>query len=131
MRLITDSIPALIAYFDRDGVYRYINRGYQEWFGLDTANPGAASAMESLGAGTDTRIRSQLARALAGEAVTYEYETALVGGRRVDATDHADPGDRRRRRGGGLLRADLRHHRTEACAGDAGAGAEDGSAGPA
>ena len=85
MRLITDSIPALIAYFDRDGVYRYINRGYHDWFGLDTANPGAASAIESLGAATDARIRAHVARALAGEAVTYEYETALVGGRRVDA----------------------------------------------
>ena len=85
MRLITDSIPALIAYFDRDGVYRYINRGYHDWFGLDTANPGAASAMEPLGAAGDARVRSHVARALAGEAVTYEYETALVGGRRVDA----------------------------------------------
>ena len=85
MRLITDSIPALIAYFDRDGVYRYINRGYQDWFGLDTANPAAASAMESLGAASDARIRTHVARALAGQAVTYEYETALVGGRRVDA----------------------------------------------
>ena len=85
MRLITDSIPALIAYFDHDGVYRYINRGYHDWFGLDTANPGAASAIESLGAATDTSIRSHVARALAGQAVTYEYETALVGGRRVDA----------------------------------------------
>ena len=85
MRLITDSIPALIAYFDRDGVYRYINRGYRDWFGLDTANPGAASAMESLGAATDARIRTHVARALSGQAVTYEYETALVGGRRVDA----------------------------------------------
>ena len=85
MRLITDSIPALIAYFDRAGVYRYINRGYHDWFGLDTANPGAASAMEPLGAAGDARVRSHVARALAGEAVTYEYETALVGGRRVDA----------------------------------------------
>ena len=85
MRLITDSIPALIAYFDRDGVYRYINRGYHEWFGLDTANPGAASAMESLGAASDAGIRINVARALAGEAVTYEYETALVDGRRVNA----------------------------------------------
>jgi PAS domain S-box-containing protein len=83
MRLITDSIPALIAYFDRDGVYRYINRGYQEWFGLDTSNPGAVSAMESFGA--DATIRGNVARALAGEAVTYEYEAALVGGQRVHA----------------------------------------------
>jgi PAS domain S-box-containing protein len=85
MRLITDSIPALIAYFDRDGAYRYINRGYHDWFGLDTANPGAASAMESLGAVGDASIRGYVARALAGQAVTYEYQTALVGGRRVDA----------------------------------------------
>ncbi len=85
MRLITDSIPALIAYFDRDRVYRYINRGYHEWFGLDTANPGAVSAGEYLGAGTDADIRDNVARALAGEAVTFEYETAIVGGRRVTA----------------------------------------------
>jgi PAS domain S-box-containing protein len=85
MRLITDSIPALIAYFDRDGVYRYINRGYHDWFGLDTANPGAASVMESLGAAGNASIRGHVARALAGQAVTYEYQTALVGGRRVDA----------------------------------------------
>jgi PAS domain S-box-containing protein len=85
MRLITDSIPALIAYFDRDGAYRYINRGYHDWFGLDTANPGAASAMEPLGAVGNASIRGHVARALAGQAVTYEYETALVSGRRVDA----------------------------------------------
>ena len=85
MRLITDSIPALIAYFDRDGVYRYINRGYHEWFGLDTGNPGALSAKESRGAATDAGIRGNVARALAGEAVTFEYETAVVDGRRVIA----------------------------------------------
>ena len=85
MRLITDSIPALIAYFDHDRVYRYINRGYHVWFGLDTANPGAVSAKETLGASTDAGIRHNVARALAGEAVTFEYETAIVGGRRVMA----------------------------------------------
>ncbi len=85
MRLITDSIPALIAYFDRDGVYRYINRGFHEWFGLDTANPGGVSAKQYLGAASDAGIRPNLARALAGEALTFEYETALVGGRRVTA----------------------------------------------
>ena len=85
MRLITDSIPALSADFDRDGVYRYINRGSHDWFGLDTANPGAASAITSRGAATDARVRAHVAHALAGQAVTYEYETELVGGRRVDA----------------------------------------------
>lgn len=83
MRLITDSIPALIGYFDRDRVYRYINRGYHEWFGLDPANPGAARAKAYLGAETYAGIRHHVVRALTGEAVTYEYETAILGGRQV------------------------------------------------
>jgi signal transduction histidine kinase len=83
MRLITDSIPALIGYFDRDRVYRYINRGYQEWFGLDPANPSAARAKAYLGAETYAGIRHHVVRALNGEAVTYEYETAILGGRQV------------------------------------------------
>ncbi len=83
MRLITDSIPALIGYFGRDRVYRYINRGYHEWFGLDPANPGAAGAKVYLGAETYAGIRHHVVRALTGEAVTYEYETAILGGRQV------------------------------------------------
>lgn len=83
MRLITDSVPALIGYFGRDRVYRYINRGYHEWFGLDPANPGAARAKVYLGAETYAGIRHHVVRALTGEAVTYEYETAILGGRQV------------------------------------------------
>lgn len=85
MRLITDSIPALVAYFDHARVYRYINRGYREWFGLDPANPGAVSARQYLGSATYEGIRPNVARALAGEAVTFEYEAAIVGGTRVTA----------------------------------------------
>ena len=85
MRLITDSIPALVAYFDHGRVYRYINRGYREWFGLDPAKPGAVSARQYLGSATYDAIRPNVARALDGEAVTFEYETTIVGGRLVTA----------------------------------------------
>lgn len=81
LRLITDSIPALIAYFDEQRAYRYLNRGYQEWFGLDTSQPEKVSAKEYLGAATYQRIRSNVARALAGEAVSYEYPTETIDGR--------------------------------------------------
>ncbi|MEY2875336.1 MAG: hypothetical protein RLZZ373_2707, partial [Pseudomonadota bacterium] len=33
LRLITDTVPAMIGYFDRDEVYRYVNKGYADWFG--------------------------------------------------------------------------------------------------
>ncbi len=85
MRLVTDSIPALVAYFDRDRVYRYLNRGYHDWFGLDTANPAAASAKAYLGASTYAGIRPNLTRAMAGEAVTFEYQATIAGNRRVIA----------------------------------------------
>ncbi|MFM2111796.1 MAG: hypothetical protein RLZZ271_456, partial [Pseudomonadota bacterium] len=74
MRLITDSIPALIAYFDAGKVYRYINRGYQEWFGLDPANPDKVSAREYLGPEVYKGIRGNVAQALEGSPVTYEYD---------------------------------------------------------
>ena len=85
LRLITDSIPALIAYFDERRVYRYLNRAYQEWYGLDPNNPTAASAREYLGATTYAGIRPNVLRAMAGEAVTFEYEVAVVGGNVVIA----------------------------------------------
>jgi PAS domain S-box-containing protein len=81
MRLITDSIPALIGYFDHRKTYRYINRGYQEWFGVDPAQPEAASARAMLGEATYAAIRPQVARALAGEPTTIEYDAHCVGGR--------------------------------------------------
>lgn len=81
MRLITDSIPALIAYSDNERNYRYINRGYRDWFGLDTANPQDVSARSFLGMDTYTRIRPNVMRALRGEAVTFEYEVVTQGER--------------------------------------------------
>ena len=85
LRLITDSIPALIGYFDAQRVYRYLNRAYQSWYGLDPANPRAASAREYLGAATYAGIRPNVLRAMAGEAVSFEYEATVVGGRTVIA----------------------------------------------
>lgn len=85
LRLITDSIPALIAYFDERRVYRYLNRAYQAWYGLDPSNPRAASAKAYLGAATYADIRPHVMRAMAGEAVTFEYEVAVVSGNIVVA----------------------------------------------
>jgi PAS domain S-box-containing protein len=85
MRLITDSIPALVAYVDRDRTYRYINRGYQDWFGLDPAQPQAVSARDFLGADTYAEIKPHVTQALRGEAVTFEYDVRTVDGRNLVA----------------------------------------------
>ena len=80
MRLITDSIPALIAYFDRNRVYHYVNRGYQDWFGLDTTQPQNIRAKEFLGNNTFAQIKPNIGKALAGTAVTFEYEVKAIDG---------------------------------------------------
>ena len=85
MRLITDSIPALVAYFDSDRIYRYVNRGYKDWFGLDTAAPQSVSARAFLGLDTYTRIKPNITRALRGEPVTFEYDVRTVNGRNLVA----------------------------------------------
>lgn len=85
MRLITDSIPALIAYVDAGRTYRYINKGYQIWFGLDPSRPEHVSAKEFLGPETYASIRPHVMRALGGEAVTFEYRVHTVGGQRLHA----------------------------------------------
>jgi PAS domain S-box-containing protein len=80
LRLITDSIPALVAYVDHQRRYRYANRGYRDWFGLDLDRPAAISARGFLGEETFAAIRPQVSRAFAGEAVTFEYDITRLDG---------------------------------------------------
>jgi PAS domain-containing protein len=80
MRLISDSIPALIAYFDIHRNYHYVNRGYHDWFGLDTTRPERISAKEFLGNATYAQIKPNIGKALAGAAVTFEYDVHAIDG---------------------------------------------------
>lgn len=73
MRLVTDSIPALVAYFSVDHGYEYINRGYQDWFGLDPQRLDRVSARAFLGHEVFEGIRPYVRRALSGESVTFDY----------------------------------------------------------
>ena len=85
LRLITDSVPALIAYFDADRHYRYVNRGYHEWFGLDPAHPERISAKAYLGAATYAGIKHNVLRALAGQSVSFEYDVTTNAGQKLVA----------------------------------------------
>ncbi len=74
IRLITDSIPALVAYFGNDRRYHYVNRGYKEWFEVDPSHPETINAREFLGIETYTLIRPYVMQALQCQPVTFEYE---------------------------------------------------------
>ena len=73
MRLITDTIPALIAYYDSSQVYRYANLGYCNWFNKTADEVIGNSIHNIIGVRAQDSVKHHIARALSGEQVTYEY----------------------------------------------------------
>jgi PAS domain S-box-containing protein len=85
---LADALPVLIGYVDREQRYRFINRAYEEWFGLPRDAIIGRTVHEIVGGAAYAQARVHVEAALAGEAVHYEtflpYERG--GGRHVDAT---------------------------------------------
>jgi len=80
LRRITDSIPVLISYVDRDGFYRFNNAAYERWFQIDPSALHGKRVSDVLGEEAFELVQPYLQRALAGEAVEFEswlnYEQA-------------------------------------------------------
>jgi PAS domain S-box-containing protein len=85
LKLIIDSIPALIAYVGRDEIYQFANRGYAEWFGLSKDEIVGRSIEDVFGTELYRQIVPHLAIAATGERISYEYARKLDGGRTVHA----------------------------------------------
>ena len=83
LQTITDTLPALIGYVNSEQRYRFVNKAYETWFGV---NPGEAIGMkvrELVGEEAYARFQEHIAQALAGEVVHYESEFTLKDGRTV------------------------------------------------
>jgi PAS domain S-box-containing protein len=91
MRLITDTIPAMIGYFDKDLIYRYANRGYSAWFGRRTEDIIDHTVMEGIGETFFNKVREHLLTALGGEQVSYEYALDKPDGSTVHASSTLVP----------------------------------------
>lgn len=83
LRLVTDGLPALVAYFDSEVRYRFVNRTYERWFGLERAAVLGKTMRELLGDSAYAVTAPYVERALTGEALKYEREFVLPGGRAV------------------------------------------------
>lgn len=82
VRLVMDSIPALVGFFDAGRTYRYLNRAYHAWFGVDTRAPAQVSARAFLGDAVYAGVRPRVLRALRGQAQSLEYELQTAQGER-------------------------------------------------
>ncbi|MGG6296821.1 ATP-binding response regulator [Leptolyngbya sp. AN02str] len=71
LQLITDSLPVLISYVDRTHYYRFVNRGYEEWFQLPKEQIQNRHMQEILGDEMYDDILPHLNRALAGQVATF------------------------------------------------------------
>ena len=85
LRLIIDSIPALIAYVDRNEVYQFANKGYADWFDLDKDDIVGRSIEDVFGDEAYAQISPHLSIAKRGEQVSYEYARKLGSRRTVYA----------------------------------------------
>ena len=72
LRRITDAVPVLISYLDRDYVYRFTNSRYLEWFGLTPEQMNGRRIAEIFGEDFFADRRADIDRALAGEAFSVE-----------------------------------------------------------
>jgi PAS domain S-box-containing protein len=70
LRLITDHLPALIAYIDREGVYRFINAAYTQWFN-DAGSIVGRPMHEVLGETVYQHRRPYIQAVLRGELVSF------------------------------------------------------------
>ncbi|MCW4149527.1 hybrid sensor histidine kinase/response regulator [Halomonas sp. 18H] len=82
IRIYTDNVPALIAYFDKDCRYLFTNRAYEQAFQIDR-NEVIGQPLQAVIPETMARERSPwIERALQGERVNFEVSLQLPEGLR-------------------------------------------------
>lgn len=72
LRTITDNVPALIGYFDRQERFRFNNATYQEWYGSEMGSLYGRSVRETIGEQAYAVAEPLIRLALSGEQVTFE-----------------------------------------------------------
>jgi PAS domain S-box-containing protein len=77
---IADALPVLIAYVDRDLVYRFLNRTYEEWFGTAASSFLGKTVEEVVGENAFRTLKPWIDAALAGERVEFESEIPYARG---------------------------------------------------
>ncbi len=82
IRLITDTVPALIGYITRDMRYTFINKTFEAWFQRPREGIEKLTLEEILGAEEFKRHLQYLARTLAGQRADFEIEQTLPCGKK-------------------------------------------------
>lgn len=96
VRLVADTVPALIGYVDAGETYRFANRRFQEWFGRPPVEIVGRSSREVLGPEHYRAHEPRMKMVLSGRTVTAEFPLVVADGREIRAATtlipHVDDG---------------------------------------
>jgi len=81
LRLMTNNLPVLIAYVDRQQRYQFNNQIYEDWLGFSPTEIHQRKMQQVMGEADYQRMRPYIEAALAGEQVSYESELTFKDGR--------------------------------------------------
>ncbi|MEP6932697.1 MAG: PAS domain S-box protein [Nitrospirota bacterium] len=77
--MLANNVPALFCYVDRDRRYRFVNKRYEELFGLPTEEIERMSLYELLGPEGYAAVLSNLDAAFQGQAISFECSLPVPG----------------------------------------------------
>ena len=80
LELITDALPVLIAYIDKQQCYRYNNRTYETWFGKSRSSLIGLPMKELVGEENCQKMLPYIEMALFGKEVTFETQLIATNG---------------------------------------------------
>ena len=88
LRVITDAVPVLIAHLDLDRRYSFVNKTYEDWFGIPREEIVGRHMRDLLGEPAYQAASKHIDAAFSSKVVTYENPAPYTnaGGRRVQVT---------------------------------------------
>jgi len=96
LKLLTDHVPVVIVYIDREHRYQFINATFEKWFGKSRKESLMHSVREVLGEEAYQMREAYLRRAFAGEEVDFEFTVGAEGdGLRAFQTSYVPDVDER------------------------------------
>ncbi|MED5617885.1 PAS domain-containing protein [Ideonella sp. BN130291] len=75
LQLVMDAVPALVSYIDHTGIYRWVNRHYCHWFGMQRSQIVGRPYRDVVGDAIYRDLAPYLDRAMQGETVGWTRRT--------------------------------------------------------
>jgi PAS domain S-box-containing protein len=89
LQLITDAVPSLVSYVDKNCIYQFNNKAYEQWFGYPASTIRGKHMSEVLGAKAYEKLRPKIEQVLTGERVHFEMLAPYSdGGQRYILADY-------------------------------------------